>query len=262
VQLNQERVTAGLANSVDLVRAKVELDNTEAELADAERLRAEAENNLAALSGQVASNFHVPVRTMENLAPPAVPTGVPAGLMARRPDLAEAERRLAAANEQIGVARAQLLPTFNIGATAGFETGNESQLFESQSRALAMVGTVSIPIFEGGRNVANLRAAHARRDEALAAYRSVAITAFKEVENALTDLRQRTAQFKAHERAVVGAREVLDLSQKRYIEGAVSYFEVVDAQRSLLNAELSRVQTLNARFAATVALVRALGGGW
>ena len=262
VQLNQERVTAGLANSLDLSRARVELENTQAELDNAVRLRAEAENNLAALCGQPASDFHFPVRSLENLAPPAVPAGVPAGLMARRPDLTEAERRLAAANEQIGVARAQLLPTFSIGASAGYESGKESQLIESQSRALALMGTVSIPIFEGGRNTANLRAARARRDEALAAYRATAITAFKEVENALADLRQRTAQLASHDRAIANAREVLELSQKRYIEGSVSYFEVVDAQRSLLKVELDRVQTLNARFAATAALVRALGGGW
>jgi len=262
VQLNQERITAGLANSIDLSRACVELENTQAELDDAVRLRAEAENNLAALCGQPASDFRFPARSLENLAPPAVPAGVPAGLMARRPDLAEAERRLAAANEQIGVAHAQLLPTFSIGASVGYESGKEAQLVESQSRALALMGTVSIPIFEGGRNAANLRAARARRDEALAAYRATAITAFKEVENALADLRQRTAQLAAHDRAVVDAKEVLELSQKRYIQGSVSYFEVVDAQRSLLKVELDRVQTLNARFAATVALVRALGGGW
>ena len=262
VQLNQERVSAGVANSIDLSRARVELENTQAELDDAVRLRAEAENNLAALCGQPASDFHFPVRSLANLAPPAVPSGVPSGLMARRPDLAEAERRLTATNEQIGVARAQLLPTFSIGASAGFESGKESQLFESQSRALALLGTVSIPVFEGGRNTANLRAARARRDEALAAYRATAITAFKEVENALIDLRQRTAQLAAHDRAMADAKEVLELSQKRYIQGSVSYFEVVDAQRSLLKVELDRVQTLNARFAATVALVRALGGGW
>jgi len=262
VQLNQERVTAGLANSLDLSRARVELENTQAEMDNAVRLRAEAENNLAALCGQPASDFHFAERPLGNLVPPAVPTGVPSGLMARRPDLAEVERRLAAANEQIGVARAQLLPTFSIGASAGYESGKESQLIESQSRALALMGTISVPIFEGGRNAANLRAAHARRDEALAAYRATAITAFKEVENALADLRQRTAQLAAHDRAVAAAKEVLDLSQKRYIEGSVSYFEVVDAQRSLLKVELDRVQTLNARFVATVALVRALGGSW
>jgi multidrug efflux system outer membrane protein len=204
----------------------------------------------------------VQTRALEELPPPAVPAGVPAGLLARRPDLAEAERHLAAANERIGVTRAQLLPTFNIGASAGFESGQDSQLFESQSRALSVMGTVAIPIFEGGRNAANLRAAREQRDEALAAYRSCALNAFKEVENALSDLRQRTSQLADRDRATSGAREVLELTQKRYIEGAVSYFEVVDAQRSLLNAQLSRVQTLNARYTATIALVRALGGGW
>jgi multidrug efflux system outer membrane protein len=182
--------------------------------------------------------------------------------LAQRPDLAEAERKLQAASEGIRAARAELLPTFNIEGDAGTESAHFDQAFEGQSRTWMVAGTVSIPIFEGDRNVANLRAAHARQEEALAAYHQTALTAFKEVENALVDLRQRAQQAEFNEQAALNAGHVAALSQQRYQEGEVSYFEVIDAQRLLLGAELTRVQTLNARYAATVELVRALGGNY
>jgi multidrug efflux system outer membrane protein len=133
---------------------------------------------------------------------------------------------------------------------------------ENRSSIWSAIAQVKVPIFEGGRNAANLRAAKERREEALAAYRQAAVTAFKEAENALLDLRQRAIQAESRERAVTNARRVLTLSQQLYEVGEVNYFEVTDAQRLLLGAELSRVQTANARYAATVALIRALGGGY
>ena len=262
VRLSQERVNAGVAGPLDLSRARVELDNTQAGLDDALRERAATENNLAALCGQSASEFHLPVRGLADTAPPAIPPGVPMLLLSRRPDLREAERRLAAADADIGVARAQFLPTFNIQGSAGLEAAYGSELFEADSRALSIMGTIHVPIFEGGRNLADLRAARARREAALASYRGTAITAYKEVETALSDLRLRADQAEARRRAVADAGQVLDLSQKRYLEGSTNYFDVVDAQRSRLGADLNAVQTLEARFAATVTLVRAIGGSW
>ncbi len=262
VRLSQERFSAGVAGPSDLARAKVELDNTQADAEEITRQRAELENNLAALCGQSASTFRVPVRPLEDSPLPSVPPGVPMQLLSRRPDLVEAERQLAADDERISVSRAQFLPTFNIEGNAGFESANDNQLFDAQSRALSVLGRIHVPIFEGGRNVADLRAAKARREGALAAYRATAITAYKEVETSLSDLRQRAAQAEARQRAAEDAGQVLGLSQKRYIEGATNYFDVVDAQRSLLGAELNLVQNRNARFAATIALVRAIGGGW
>lgn len=262
VQINNERVSNGVANPLDLSRARVELENTEADIQDALRQRDETENRLAELCGQPASDFHLLVRPLEEVRLPAVPAGVPSTLLARRPDLAEAERQLAAATESIGSARAQFLPTFDIQGSAGFESSIGDRLFDADNRALSILGTINVPIFEGGRNVANLRAAKAQRDEAVAAYRATAITAFKEVENALADLRRRAAQAESRQRASAAAADVLDRSQKRYIEGAINYFDVVDAERSLLATDLNRVQTLDARFAATIDLVRALGGSW
>ena len=220
------------------------------------------ENNLAALCGQAASEFHLPTRGLEQTAPPQIPPGVPAQLMSRRPDLREAERRLAAADEDIGVARSEFLPTFTVEGNAGLQAAYGSELFEAESRALSIMGTVHIPIFEGGRNLADLRAARARREAALANYRGAAIRALKEVETAMSDLRQQAAQAEARQRAVDDAGQVLGLSQRRYLEGAVNYFDVVDAQRSRLSAELNGVRTLEARFDSTVNLVQAIGGAW
>ncbi len=262
VRLSQERFSAGVAGASDLARAKVELDNTQADAEEIARQRAELENSLAALCGQPASTFRVTVRPLEENPLPAVPPGVPMQLLSRRPDLVEAERQLTAADERIRVSRAQFLPTFNIEGNAGFESAESDQLFESRSRALSVLGRIHIPIFEGGRNVADLRASQARREGALASYRATAITAYKEVETALSDLSRRAAQAEARQHAAEDAGQVLGLSQKRYLEGATNYFDVVDAHRSLLGAVINRVQTLNARFAATISLVRAIGGGW
>jgi multidrug efflux system outer membrane protein len=262
VHLNQERLNAGVSGPLDLARARQVLDETQSDLDEAVRQRAQTENVLGALCGQVASDFRLPPDPLEDVPPPAVPPGIPADLLAHRPDLAEAQRRVDAANEEIGVARARLLPTFSIQANAGFETADQEHLFDAQSRAMSVLGAVNIPIFEGGRNIAGLRAAKARRDEALAQYRGTALTAFREVETALSDLHQRVLQADARRREIADANDVLDLSQKRYLAGAVDYFDVVDAQRSLLGSELDSVQTLDGRFTATVELIRAIGGGW
>jgi multidrug efflux system outer membrane protein len=262
LHLNQERVNAGVAGPLDVARAREVLDETQADLDEAIRERAETENVLAALCGQIASDFRLAPDPLEDVPPPDVPPGIPADLLAHRPDLAEAGRRVDAASEEIGVARARLLPTFSIQADAGFETADQEHIFDVQSRAMSVLGKVDIPIFEGGRNLAGLREAQARREEALAQYRGTALSAFREVETALSDVHQRILQADSRRRAIADSNDVLELSQKRYLAGAVDYFDVVDAQRSLLGSELSNVQTLDGRFTATVALIRALGGGW
>jgi len=258
--LQQKRLDAGMASKLDYKRAEVELDNTDADMNDAVRQRAEMENALAAICGHSASLFHIPPNPLGNTPPPAVPTGVPSSLLTQRPDMIEAERQVASASEGIGVARANLLPTVNLQGNYGYESAQFDQLFEDRSRVWSITAGVSVPIFEGGRNEANLKAARAKRDEAYAAYQQTAVTAFKEAETALVDLRQRAAQSDSRERAVADSKMVMDASEQRYLEGAVNYFEVIDAQRLFLGAELSRVQTLNARYAATVDLVRAFGG--
>ena len=187
---------------------------------------------------------------------------MPADLLTHRPDVAEAERRVAAASEGIGVARADFLPTFAIQGSVGFESGDYHHLFDADSRDLRVMPTINIPIFEGGRNAANLRVARAVYQQAVASYRDTVLRAFRDAESALADLRERAVQAEAQGRAVRSAQQVLDLSNDRYNKGAINYFDVVDAERSLLAIQLGATQTLDARYAATVALVRTLGGGW
>jgi len=262
VQIQQERVDAGSANTIDLSRAQLEQANTEADLSDAIQRRAESENALAVLCGQSPSVFHLGSQPLDTEPPPALPAAIPAELLTQRPDLIEARHHLVATSEGINVARARLLPTFVIGANYGYESAEFGQLLENQSRAWSITGGVSIPIFEGGRNAANLKAARAQRAEAVALYQQTALTAFEEAENALSALRQRAAQADARSRAAESARRVVDASQKSYEAGSIDYFEVIDAQRSLLDAEVLQVETLNARYAATIDLIRAMGGSY
>lgn len=262
VRINEERVEMGAGDPLDLARARTEQASTEADLADAQRQRADQENSLAALCGETASDFSLPPRPLGERPPPAVPAGVPADLLTHRPDVAEAERRVAAATEGVGVARAEFLPRFTIQGSVGFETGDAEHLFDAQSRDLRVMPTINVPIFEGGRNAANLRVAHAVYDGAAAAYRDTVLRAFRDAESALADLRQRAVQAEAQSRAARSAQEVLDLTNDRYGKGAINYFDVVDAERSLLSIQLNAAGTLDARYAATVSLIRTLGGGW
>ena len=262
LQIQKERLNAGSAGDIDLARAQFEQANTEAELADALQQRAEFENALAVLCGLPATDFEVAENPLDKTPPPPVPSTIPAQMLTQRPDLIEARLHLAAGSEGIKSAQAQFYPTFNVGAEYGYESAESSQLFKDESHTWAMSGAISVPIFEGGRNTARLSAARARWDEAFAGYRQTALTAFREAENALSALRQRAAQAEARDRAAESARRVFDIAQRSYREGAINYFEVIDAQRVLLNAELSDVQTLNARYLATIDLIRAMGGGY
>ncbi len=260
VRLQKERAGLGAGTDLDIARAEVELANAESDLTDVNRQRGEAENGLAALCGAFASSFRIAPHTLGDEPPPPIPAGIPAALLGQRPDLVEAERKIAAAAQGIRIARAELLPTINLEGDGGYESANSTQLLEWQSRTWQLLATVKVPIFEGGRNVANLNEAKARREEALAAYHQAALIAFREVENALVDLRERAAQAEARGQAAAKSQQVLELSQQRYFEGAVTYLDVVDAQRLLLGSELSRVETLAARYSATIELIRALGG--
>jgi multidrug efflux system outer membrane protein len=261
-QVQEQRVKGGTATDVDLLRAKVESENTQADLIDAQQDRAELENALAVLCGQSASTFHVDAKPLEQLSPPAIPATIPAQLLTQRPDLVEAERRVSAASEGVKAARARFYPAVTIQGGYGFESSEANQLAENQSRIWSIAGAINIPIFDGGRNSADLRVARSGNDEAIAAYHESALRAFREVEDALGNLRRRASQAATRKRAVDDARKVFEASEKSYRDGGATYFEVVDSQRVLLGAELAQVQTLTIRYAATVDLIRASGGGF
>ncbi len=261
-QVLGQRVKGGTATDVDLLRAKVESENTQADLIDAQQERTELENALAVLCGQSASTFHVDAVPLEQLSPPAIPVTIPAQLLAQRPDLVEAERRITAAGEGVKAARARFYPAVTVQGGYGFESSEANQLAENQSHTWLIAGAINIPIFDGGRNSSDLKAARSRSEEAIAAYHESALRAFREVEDALANLRRRALQAEARRRAVDDARRVFEASEKSYRDGGLTYFEVVDSQRVLLGAELAQVQTLSIRYAATVDLIRASGGGF
>jgi multidrug efflux system outer membrane protein len=261
VQLAEQRAAGGVVSALDVARARTEFATAEAELADVRRRRAEFENALAVLCGKPASDFTVAALPLDG-APPQVPAGLPSTLLERRADVAEAERGLAAANAQIGVAQAAFFPVLRLTGSAGYVSAELGDLFKRTSEVWSLGPSLSLPIFAVGRNLANVQAVRAQYDEALAAYRQRVLVAFADVENALANLQHRGAQAQAQAQVVEAARQAATLSNSRYQQGLVNFLEAVDAERSRLQAERAAVQVLSERLLSTVLLIKALGGAW
>jgi len=266
LQLVRSRFEGGIGNELDVSRAETELANTEADAASLFRRRAERENALAVLVGESPTTFRLAAlsdaNTQWNPQPPAVPAGLPADLLERRPDVASAERQLAAANARIGVAKAAFFPVLRLTGSGGYISGDVDNLFNWDSRVWSVGPSLSLPIFAGGRNKANYNRSKSAFDESVANYRQRILVAFGEVENSLAGIRHLGDQAAAQERAVTTARRAAELAGERYRAGIVSYLEVVDASREALSAERSRAQLTGLRLGASVQLVKALGGGW
>ena len=259
----QERLSAGLTGELDVVREKSELATDRADLEGVKRSREEMENALATLVGQPASTFHFAAHEIPASArPPRIPAGLPSRLLERRPDVAEAERNLAASNARVGVAVAAFFPRVTLTGAAGFESATVTDLFNWESHLWQIGPSINLPIFEGFRNQANLQAAHARYDQSVAQYRQQVLVAFQDVENALADLRTLAAQSEQQNLAVEASRRTLQLSQDQFRNGAVTYLDIVDAERTVFNSERTSAQLLGQRLQATVQLIKALGGGW
>jgi outer membrane protein, multidrug efflux system len=251
----------GADSAVDVAEAQTELASAEADYTGFELRRARLENALAVLCGQTSSTFSLLESTNE-YETPAIPIGLPADLLERRPDVAQAERSMAAASEEIGVAKAAFFPSIQLTGSAGVESAQLKDLFNWESRLWSIGPSVTLPLFEGGRNRAGLEQAKAVYEESVAQYRSQVLVAFHEVEDGLVGLRLLKNQFEAQMRAVTAARQVSDLSRNRYKEGLASYFEVVIADRTTLENEISAFDLNGQRIATTVLLIKALGGGW
>ncbi len=191
-----------------------------------------------------------------------IPAGLPADLLERRPDVAEAERQLAAANANIGVAKAAFFPVLTLTGSGGYTGADFDTLFKWDSRSWSIGPSLSLPIFAGGRNRANYKRSQAAFDEAVAHYRQQVLVAFGEVEDNLSGIRHLIDQAAAQQRAVASARRAADLATDRYRSGIVSYIEVVDASRDALQAERANAQLAGQRLVAAVQLIKALGGGW
>jgi len=261
VQLQETRNQAGLINEVDVTRARTELANVEAELHSITRSRAQVEHALAILCGRAPAEFTV-LAAPKNLLPPEIPAGLPSTLLERRPDVVEAEHHLHAECARIGVAEAAFFPTIKLTGYGGGATADLGTLFNWQSRLWSLGPSIHVPIFEGGRNQANLKAAKARYEQSIASYRGTVLNAFREVEDSLSDLSTLTAQGEAVNRALVSARDTATLASQRYQQGLTSYLDVVDAQRAALQAERTEVQLNGQRAVSTILLAKALGGGW
>jgi multidrug efflux system outer membrane protein len=256
------KLRRGGANSdLDVYQAETELETVESSAIATDRAIAEQRHALAVLVGENPENFSVDAAPLD-AATPNVPTGLPSELLERRPDVAAAERALAAANARIGVAKAAFFPSIGLTGFAGVNSNDLSNLLTWGSREWAAGPFATIPIFNGGTNLANYRQAQAAYREALADYHQQVLVAFQEVEDGLSDLRLLAAQADILTSAVASSGGASRLSIIRYKAGLVSYIEVIDSQRTQLDSEISLTQARADRLSATVQLIRALGGGW
>ncbi|HMA42379.1 MAG TPA: efflux transporter outer membrane subunit, partial [Gemmatimonadales bacterium] len=266
VQLLQRRFDAGDIGELDLARAKTELATTQSDAVGLERTRAEQEHALAVLLGKAPAAFTLAPAPVAGTAPPPIPPGLPSALLERRPDIAAAQRAMAAANARIGVARSAFFPSLVLTGNGGFESADLSDLFRWSSRTWLLgplFGTLlTQTVFDGGRRQANVERTRGALEESVADYRQRVLAAFGEVEDSLAALRVLAEQAGHQRQAIANSRRAVHISRSRYDAGLVNYLDVIDAQRSLLAAERQATQIQGAREASTVALVRALGGGW
>jgi len=261
VDLTENQYKAGLINETNVLQAKVQLESTRVQAADIQRQRADLEHAIAILLGRAPVQFSLDVRPL-NTTPPVIPAGLPADLLRRRPEVAEAEQNLVAASAEIGVAKADFFPAVKLTGSGGFQSTDIKNVLDWQDRVWSIGPSVSLPIFKGGQLRANLQKAKARYDELEATYRNNVLSAFSDVEDSLTDLHTRADEADAQAKAVAAAREYLRLTQIQYQTGVVDYLHVVNAEQTLVTNELSEAQILNQRMASTILLIKALGGGW
>jgi NodT family efflux transporter outer membrane factor (OMF) lipoprotein len=261
LQLTRNRYASGVAARADVLRAETQLKTTQAQAIDVGVQRAQLEHAIAVLIGQPASSFTLLAAPLAG-APPDIPVGLPADLLERRPDVAGAERRVAAANAQIGVAVAAYFPTVTLSAGGGLESGSFAQWLTWPSRFWSVGPGISQTVFDGGLRGAQTDQARAAYDGTVAAYRETVLTAFKEVEDNLAALRILQEEAGVQDTAVSDARQVVTVTTNQYRAGTVSYLDVVVAQTTALDNERTAVDLRGRRMVAAVLLIKALGGGW
>jgi multidrug efflux system outer membrane protein len=262
VRLLSAQLATGLVSAVVVRQAEAQLESTLAQQRDVQRARADQEHALAILCGQAAPSFTLAANPLRAASPPEVPSGLPAALLARRPDVAAAEQQVVAANAQIGVAKADFYPSFSIASAAGFESANLRNLFDWRSRIASIIPGVTLPVFQGGRLRANLEATQALYRQTVAAYTNQVLIAYGDVEDALTDLHALTDMVGGYRAAVGASQEYRRLAQAQYNTGLTDYLLVTDAERTLLTSQLSLAQAVNLQQSASIHLIKALGGGW
>ena len=261
LELTKNQYASGVASRADVLSAETQLKTTQAQAIDVGVQRAQLEHAIALLVGKPASLFSIPVGPLTKV-PPAVPVGVPSGLLERRPDIAGAERRVAAANAQIGVAVAAYYPTVTLSASGGFESSSLSKWLSWPSRFWSVGPGISETVYDGGLRRGQTAAARAAYDGTVASYRQTVLTGFQEVEDNLAALRILENEAKVQDEAVKAARQAVDFTTNQYKAGTVSYLNVLIAQTVALNNEITALGIASRRMTASVLLVMALGGGW
>jgi len=261
LQLTKDRLEAGTVSGADVAQAQAQFDATHAQWLDVGVARAQYEHAIAVLIGQPPSTLTIPPSLIRML-PPSVPIGVPSTLLERRPDITAAERRVAAANAQIGVAMSAFYPTLTLNASGGFASTALSTLLTWPSRFWAVGPTLAATLFEGGRRRAQVNLQEAAYDAAVANYRQTVLTTFQQVEDQLAALRILEREAAAEDQAVKAAQDALDIVNEQYKAGTVDYLQVITAQTTLLQDRRTALDILTRRLAASVLLVEALGGGW
>ncbi len=255
------RFSAGTVSELELSQAQSEYFAALAQVPALEKSVAQLENALSVLIGRDPG----PVprgRTIDELAIPAIPAGLPSDLLARRPDIRQAEQQLIAANARIGIAKGQYFPSISLTGYFGSSSTELSDLFKGPSRIWSYAGTLAGPVFTAGRIKGQVRAAEAVQQETLFSYQKAIQSGFQEVDDALVDQGRTRVQLDAQKKQVEALRTYARLARLRYNNGYTSYIEVLDAERSLFNAELSYAQTQDVLFRAFVNLYKAMGGGW
>jgi NodT family efflux transporter outer membrane factor (OMF) lipoprotein len=261
LELIENRYAGGIASDLEVQQATTQLETTRAQAIDVGVARAQYEHAVAILIGKPPADFSLAALPLTT-PPPPIPAGLPSELLERRPDIAAAERRMASANAQIGVAKAAYYPTISLGSTGGFESGVITTLISGPSVLWSAGGSAVAPIFDAGRRRANMDQAIAAYEQTVANYRETVLTGFQQVEDNLAGLRILENEAQVQERAVVAAQKYLELANSRYTGGVTSYLEVTTAESAALSDELTAVSILGRRMVDAVTLVQALGGGW
>jgi NodT family efflux transporter outer membrane factor (OMF) lipoprotein len=261
LELTESRFQGGMSSEVEVQQAKTQLETTRALAIDVGVLRAQYEHAVAILIGKPPAEFSLPPLPL-NAPPPPIPVSVPSELLERRPDIAAAERRVAAANAQIGVAKSAYYPAINLGGSGGFESSSITTLLTGPSGLWSVGASALGTVFDVGRRRAFTDQARAAYDYQVAAYRESVLTGFQQVEDNLAAVRILENEAQVQGEAVAAAQSSLDLSTTRYKGGVTSYLEVTIAQSAALSDEVTAVNILGRRMASTVLLIQALGGGW
>ena len=261
LDLVNSRYHGGVASGLDVAQEETLLYTTRTQLTLLNQQRKQFEDAIAVLVGKSAPDFHIAAREL-SVQPPALNAGLPSDLLERRPDIAEAEREMAVANAQIGIAKAAYYPSFNLFANGGWQAADIAKLASIQSTFWAIGANVAESIFTGGARRAQVQYAQAGYDATVANYRGTVLQAFREVQDSLTGLTILDQAFQSQQQAVDASRRNLDIATNRYKGGLVSYLDVVTAQQTLLTNEQELAILQGQKLVTSVLLVKALGGGW